>query len=168
MDFLLHPETTSQKLALMVVAVALFVAVTGLILALLTLPKRAPRWLVAVAFLGPALVAVSFGLVYPALATIRDSLVDPAGKLSLANYITALTGPPFRLVLRNTVLWVVLVPTLATGVGLAYATLVDRTRFEKAAKILMFLPMAISMVGASIIWKFVYDNKVGLLSKAYV
>ena len=70
--------------------------------------------------------------------------------------------------------WVVLVPLLATGFGLLYAVLVDRTRFEKAAKALVFLPMAISMVGASIIWKFVYDYKqagaqqTGLLNQIFV
>ena len=61
--------------------------------------------------------------------------------------------------LRNTALWVALVPTLSTFIGLVYAVLVDRSRFEKFAKALIFLPMAISLVGASIIWKFVYDYK---------
>ena len=74
----------------------------------------------------------------------------------------------FQKVLINTVLWVILVPVLATVFGLIYAVLVDRTRFEKLAKALVFLPMAISMVGASIIWKFVYEyrqagvNQIGL------
>lgn len=61
--------------------------------------------------------------------------------------------------LRNTALWVILVPLVSTAFGLVYAVLVDRTRFEKVAKTLIFLPMAISMVGASIIWKFVYEYK---------
>jgi alpha-glucoside transport system permease protein len=59
----------------------------------------------------------------------------------------------------NTAAWVILVPTLATFVGLVYAVLVDNSRFEKSAKALIFLPMAISLVGASLIWKFVYDYK---------
>ncbi len=58
-------------------------------------------------------------------------------------------------------MWVVLTPIVSTGIGLVYAVLVDRARFEKFAKALLFLPMAISMVGASIIWKFVYDYKSG-------
>ena len=61
--------------------------------------------------------------------------------------------------LRNTALWVALVPAVATSIGLVYAVLVDRSRFEKFAKALIFLPMAISLVGASIIWKFVYDYR---------
>ncbi len=61
--------------------------------------------------------------------------------------------------LRNTAAWVILVPTVSTFIGLTYAVLVDRARMEKFAKGLIFLPMAISLVGASIIWKFVYDYK---------
>ena len=61
--------------------------------------------------------------------------------------------------LQNTAVWVVLTPLLATGIGLVYAVLIDRSRFEKFAKALIFLPLAISLVGASIIWKFVYDYK---------
>lgn len=59
-------------------------------------------------------------------------------------------------VFLNTLWWVVLVPTLATGFGLLYAVLVDKAKGEAVAKALIFLPMAISMVGATLIWKFVY------------
>ncbi|HVI17686.1 MAG TPA: sugar ABC transporter permease, partial [Gaiellales bacterium] len=79
-------------------------------------------------------------------------------------------------VLRNTLLWVVLTPFVATLVGLLYAILVDKSRFESAAKALIFLPMAISFVGASIIWKFVYEyrpvqgnvHQIGLLNQVLV
>jgi alpha-glucoside transport system permease protein len=77
-------------------------------------------------------------------------------------------------VLRNTLLWVLLTPTLSTGIGLVYAVLVDRVKFEKFAKAMLFLPMAISMVGASIIWKFVYNyrsgdsTQIGLLNQILV
>ncbi|MEA4945720.1 MAG: sugar ABC transporter permease [Propionicimonas sp.] len=170
MDFLLHPDDTAGKLLGMLVAIMAFVAVVGLILLLLRLPKRLPRWVTVLGMLAPALVAMAFGLVYPALVTIDSSFRDRQGTqwVGLANYVQAFTEGQFLIVLRNTVLWVVLVPLLATGVGLLYAALVDRTRFEKLAKTMVFLPMAISMVGASIIWKFVYDNKVGLLSEVYV
>ncbi|MDR1790688.1 MAG: sugar ABC transporter permease [Propionibacteriaceae bacterium] len=170
MELFLHPESPGEKLLLMVIAIAIFVAVTGAILGLLSLPKRAPRWLTPLGFLAPAVVAVCFGLVYPAAVTVGNSFKDRTGQefVGLDNYAQAFTEGQFLIVLRNSVLWVVLVPLLATAMGLLYAALVDRTRFEKTAKTLMFLPMAISMVGASIIWKFVYDNKVGLLSQAYV
>jgi alpha-glucoside transport system permease protein len=170
MDLLLHPTGIGEKLLVMLVAIGLFVAAMAVILALLSLPKRLPRWGAVAGFLGPVLVAVTFGLVYPALVTIRNSFYDRAGTTPVGfdNYVRIFTEGGYLTVLRNTVLWVVLVPVLATAMGLLYAALVDRTRFEKPAKILMFLPMAISMVGASIIWKFVYDNKVGLLSRCYV
>jgi alpha-glucoside transport system permease protein len=79
-------------------------------------------------------------------------------------------------VLRNTAIWVIVTPFVATAVGLIYAVLVDKARVEAFAKALVFLPMAISFVGASIIWKFVYDyrfdspgvNQIGLLNQVLV
>jgi alpha-glucoside transport system permease protein len=76
--------------------------------------------------------------------------------------------------LRNTLQWVILTPILATVIGLVYAVLIDRARFEKFAKALVFMPVAISMVGASIIWKFVYaykageEDQIGLLNQILV
>jgi alpha-glucoside transport system permease protein len=75
------------------------------------------------------------------------------------NYHTIFTDHDEIVVLRNTALWVVVTPIAATLIGLVYAVLVDRARFEKFAKALIFLPMAISLVGASLIWKFVYDYR---------
>jgi alpha-glucoside transport system permease protein len=178
----------------MVAAIVLFVAVMSLILWVIDRPKI-PNWLVVVGFLGPVTVALVVGLLYPALRTVWTSFqvtqtaVGPDGKaifdpntgkkttevtFSLTNYQTIFTDPAFQKVLINTIFWVVLVPLLATFFGLIYATLVDRTKFEKAAKALVFLPMAISMVGASIIWKFVYDyrqassNQIGLANQILV
>ncbi|WP_146899748.1 carbohydrate ABC transporter permease [Cellulomonas aerilata] len=143
----------------MLVAIVLFVVVMGAILLAVDRPKRVPNWLVTAAFAGPALLALAFGLVYPALRTAYQSFFNRNGQefVGLDNYVTAFVQPEFQVVLRNTALWVLLVPTLATFFGLVYAVLVDRTRFEKAAKALIFLPMAISLVGASIIWRFVYE-----------
>lgn len=178
MDWLLYPETAGGKLLLMVIAIALFVIVMGAILFLIDRPKRVPRWVVVAGFLGPAVLMVIFGLVYPGLATIRSSFYGRTGSefVGLDNYITALTEDQFLIVLRNTALWVILVPIVSTAVGVVYAVLVDRTRFEKVAKALIFLPMAISMVGASIIWKFVYAyrpdtgsiEQIGLLNQVLV
>ena len=77
----------------------------------------------------------------------------------LSNYAEIFTDPAMRTVLMNTVAWVVLTPLIATAIGLVYAVLVDKIKFEGVAKTLLFLPMAISLVGASIIWKFMYDFK---------
>lgn len=160
MDFLLSASSATHKFVLMFLVMVLFVVVMGAILFAVDRP-RLPRWVPLLGFLGPALLLLVFGLVYPAIMTIRDSFYDAASRnpVGLANYETILTNPAFVTVLRNTALWVFLVPILATGFGLVYAVLVDRTRFEKIAKAMIFLPMAISMVGASIIWRFVYEYK---------
>lgn len=161
MDWLLHADTTGHKLALMAVAILLFVAVMGIVLLGIDRIKRAPTWLIVTGFLGPTLLFLAFGLVYPGLNTIRLSLFDAKSKdfVGVDNYVTAFTDPQFQIVLRNTVMWVVLVPLCATLIGLIYAVLIDRARFESFAKTLIFLPMAISLVGASIIWKFVYEYR---------
>jgi alpha-glucoside transport system permease protein len=79
--------------------------------------------------------------------------------VGLQNYVTLFSEPEYQRVLFNTFVWTLLVPIAATAIGLLYAVLVDRTRTESFSKALVFLPMAISMVGASIIWKFVYDYR---------
>ncbi len=163
-DFLVYRgDDPGRKLILMVLAIAIFVAVMGLILWLVDRPKKARTWLVAGAFVGPAVLALIFGLVYPALLTINASFKNRSGTeyVALENYATAFTEPQFQAVLRNTALWVLLVPLLSTLIGLVYAVVVDRTRFEKLAKTLVFMPMAISMVGAGIIWGLVYDPRPG-------
>ena len=194
MDWLLRPETIPEKFLGMFLAIALFIAVMSLILWAIDRPK-VPTWLVVVGFLGPVTVAMAIGLFYPALSTtirsfqVSQTVLGDNGKpiidkltgqktseltFSLANYQKVFTDPGFQKVLLNTVWWVILVPVLATAFGLIYAVLVDRTRGEKLAKALVFLPMAISMVGASIIWKFVYDyrqagaNQIGLANQVLV
>jgi alpha-glucoside transport system permease protein len=170
--------TSGHKLALMVVAILLFAVVMGAILFAVDRPRRVPNWVIATAFLGPAIVLLLVGLVYPALGTIKGSFFNKDGStfVGLDNYATVFTDDNFQTVLRNTVLWVVLVPIVTTGLGLVYAYLVDRTRFEALAKALVFLPMAISMVGAGVIWKFVYEyrpdqpgvKQIGLLNQLFV
>ena len=112
-------------------------------------------------FILPVMLMLAVGLLYPGLLTIRQSFGGADGKtgFSMANYTEIFTDPAMREVVLNTLLWVALVPTLSTLVGMVYAILVDRSRVEAFAKALVFLPMAISMVGASIIWKFVYDYR---------
>ncbi len=178
MDWLIDAGSTGHKFVLMFVAIALFVVVMGAILLAVDRPKRVPGWVVAVAFLGPTVLGLGFGLVYPGLRTIWGSLLDSKGNafVGLENYVRVFSEDQFQTVLRNTLLWVILVPILATLIGLVYAVLVDRTRFEYLAKTLIFLPMAISMVGAGIIWKFVYEfrpdqpgvNQIGILNQLLV
>lgn len=160
MEWLMTPETSVQKLIVMVFAILLFALVMAVVLLVVDRPSF-PRWIPAAGYLGPAVILVVAGLLVPGLLTIRSSFGDNQGEgfVGLANYARIFTDPMFLVVLRNTFFWVLLVPTLATALGLVYAVLVDRTRFEKLAKTLIFLPMAISMVGASIIWRFVYQYK---------
>jgi alpha-glucoside transport system permease protein len=158
--------TTSEKLIQMVIAIALFYGVMAVIL-LLTQRLRSRRGerIQAAAFLGPTLALIAIGLLYPAIVTVWQSLHGSATFnppfVGLDNYKDLFTNSQQVKVLRNTLLWVLLTPTLSTGIGLLYAVLVDRVKFEKFAKAMLFLPMAISMVGASIIWKFVYNYKSG-------
>jgi len=166
--------TTSDKLLHMLIAVVLFFGVMALILlATQRLRSRRGERVQAAAFLGPSLLLVAVGLLYPAVLTVWQSFHGPNGEefVGLENYVTVVTDKEQLTVLRNTALWVVLTPLLATGIGLVYAVIIDKSRFEKVAKALIFLPMAISLVGASIIWKFVYDyrqtsaDQIGLLNQ---
>nr|WP_297424928.1 sugar ABC transporter permease [uncultured Actinotalea sp.] len=145
----------------MVVAVLLFVVVMGGILLSVDRLKRVPAWAVTAAFLGPTVLFLAFGLLYPGVRTIYASFFNRNGSeyVGLENYARAFTEETFQIVLRNTALWVILVPLLSTLFGLVYAVLVDRTRFERFAKTLMFLPMSISLVGASVIWRFMYEYR---------
>ena len=110
-------------------------------------------------FVGPAMVILFAYLVYPTIHTLLLSFRDAKSQnfVGLENYIFALTDPKMLTVLRNNVLWLISVTALAVGLGLVIAVMVDRIgKWEPVAKSLIFLPMAISAVGASVIWKFVY------------
>mgnify|MGYP002652352588 CR=1 FL=1 len=111
-------------------------------------------------FVGPAVLLVGALLVYPALRTILESFYDRRGQnfVGLENYADLLGESGFRETLVNNVLWIIVVPTVVVIVGLAVAALADRLgdRSEKLVKSAIFLPMAISFVGAATIWRFVY------------
>ncbi|CAN7463433.1 carbohydrate ABC transporter permease [Knoellia sp. LjRoot47] len=172
----LRAESTLGKFLLMFFAIAFFAAVFGLVLLLASLFKgRKGEQAQGALFAFPAVFLLAVGLMYPAILTIIQSLRGKSGEgsFSVDNYSALFTQPELLIVLRNTALWVILVPFLATSIGLLYAILIDRARGEAFAKALIFLPMAISMVGASIIWKFVYQYKqterpqIGLLNQIF-
>ena len=107
----------------------------------------------------PALVILAVYVVFPAVNTLYLSFLGAKSEnfVGLENYIFALTDPKMLIVLRNNALWLVFVTGLAVGLGLLIAVMADRIgRWEPVAKSVIFLPMAISAVGASVIWKFVY------------
>lgn len=152
--------SVASKFGQMFLAIGLFGLVFGAVLLLAGRAKgRSAERVQAASFLGPTVVLLSVGLLYPAVRTIYESFRDGNNKkfVGFANYGSIASSPELRIVLRNTALWVVLVPLLATSIGLLYAVLIDRARAEALAKSLIFLPIAISLVGASIIWSFVYD-----------
>jgi alpha-glucoside transport system permease protein len=141
-------------------------------------PRRRRNWepLLAVGFLLPAGLLLMIGLIIPAIRTLMLSFMNRGSTkwVGLENYGWLFSQSETLLTLRNTFIWVVLVPLVATSVGLLYAVLVDRARFESVAKSLIFMPMAISFVGASIIWKFIYAyrqegaEQIGLLNQLWV
>jgi alpha-glucoside transport system permease protein len=123
-----------------------------------------------VVFAAPAAILLLVGLIYPAISTVIQSFFDKTGDefVGFDNYIWAFTNPSGFWSVINTVLWVLIAPAAATIIGLAYAVFIDRARGEKFLKVLIFMPFAISFVGAGIIWKFVYDyrqgNQIGVLN----
>lgn len=132
------------------------------------LPRRASARVRPVLWVLPAVALLFLFLVYPTIATIALSLMDRDSQqfIGLANYINFFTRSDTLLALRNNALWVVLLPLFTVGVGLMIAVLVDRVRYESIVKSVIFLPMAISFVAASVIWALVYnfDPKVGILN----
>lgn len=118
-------------------------------------------------FIGPAVVLIGFYLVFPTVSTIVTSFTEGDGA---ANYRFALTDRAMVTAFRNNVLWLVLGTAGSVGIGLLVAALVDRVKREALAKTFIFLPMAISMVGASVIWRFIYawkppgEEQIGVLN----
>ncbi len=115
-------------------------------------------------FIGPALSAIGLFLVFPAVQTVQGSFFneDLTKPVGLANYVSLFGDSSFISTIVNTLIWTILVPTLTVAFGLLVATLTDKLseRSEKYAKMFIFLPMAISLVGSAGIWKLVYDASI--------
>ena len=112
-------------------------------------------------FVGPAIIMLGWALVIPTVRTIVASFLDDASVnfVGLKNYVYVFTNPTMLDVFRNTLLWIVFGTSFTVISGLLVAVLADRSRFETVAKGLVFLPMAISFVGAGVIWNFIYAVK---------
>jgi alpha-glucoside transport system permease protein len=110
-------------------------------------------------FVGPAMAILIWYLALPVLRTFRLSLFDRDGQefVGLANYATVFTQDLLQVAIRNNLMWIVFGSTFSVVSGLLVAVLADRSRFERVSKTLIFLPMAISFVGASVIWNFMYE-----------
>jgi alpha-glucoside transport system permease protein len=125
-------------------------------------------------FMGPAMAILAWYLAIPTLRTFwislfsRDGPPDGLGILQLLasesfvglqNYLAVFTEELMLQAFRNNIMWIIFGSTFSVAFGLVIAVLADRSRFENAAKSLIFLPMAISFVGASIIWNFIYEYR---------
>jgi alpha-glucoside transport system permease protein len=174
----------SEAPKLVIGAVALIVGAAGIwIIYIITndlvsrLPEGIRERVRPFVFVGPALVILAAYVVFPAINTLYLSFLDAKSEdfVGLENFIFALTDPKMLNVLRNNVLWLIFVTSFAVGLGLLIAVMADRVGgWEPVAKSVIFLPMAISAVGASVIWKFVYSfqppgrSQIGLLNAIVV
>jgi len=125
-------------------------------------PKRpgGRRPLVALAFLLPALVLLGGLVLYPVVDTIAQSFQDQDTRqfIGLENYRRALDRDTTITALKNTLIWVALVPGLITGGGLIFAVLSERVRYGTAIKVILFMPMAISALSVGVIWRIMYEQ----------
>lgn len=151
----------------LVVGVALVVGVLGVFFLFWSM-NRVVEWLPArfresarpYVFVGPALVILSVFLIYPVINTILISFKDARSQdfVGVENFRFVFTDESMLRAIRNTAGWIVLVPLVAVTIGIVFATLADRLRRgEAVAKSLIFLPMAISFVGAAVVWRFMYS-----------
>ncbi len=145
---------------------------------------RLAPWL----YLGPALLIMLVFVIYPTINTAILSFMDRSGTQSAAttcssgqpcwgvfeNYRYALTNPIMLTALRNNALWLLLMVPGTVAVGLLFALLADRVKYESLAKSIVFMPMAISFIGAGVIWRFIYyiqtgsGEQIGLLNAILV
>jgi len=170
-------DIIAENFSLLAIALLSFGAVIFLIFLLASRTSvKTQEWLKYLVFLVPSILLLVVGLIYPAIRTLILAFMDKEAEtfVGFDNFIWAFTIPEVTVVLANTAIWVVTAPILSTVIGLAIAYMTDRMKRPAAIKSLIFMPMAISFVGAGIIWKFVYsyqpnDNKpdIGLLSAIF-
>ena len=179
--FLFLRDSNAPKLVIAAIAILWGGAGVGLLYLVSNwlVEQMAPKWVARLqpfVFVGPAIAVVIYYLALPTVRTLFASLLNRDGTqfVGLANYITVFTQPFMLVTFRNNLLWIVFGASLTVIVGLLVATLADRSRFETVAKAIIFMPLAISLVGAGVIWKFVYavkdvsDTQIGLLNAIVV
>ncbi|WP_028559087.1 carbohydrate ABC transporter permease [Paenibacillus pinihumi] len=138
-------------------------------------PDQWKRRVLPFIFIGPAVLLLGWLLVFPTIRTLYLSFFDSnsANFVGLANYAAVFTDRLLVMALRNNLLWVFFGTLACVSLGLLIAILADRSSFEKLAKGLIFMPMAISFVAAGVIWKFIYyyqpgHEQIGLLNAIVV
>lgn len=175
--FIFLRDTDAPKIVVVLVAIVWGVGGVALLFTLSNwlveqLPIRVMRVLQPFVFVGPALAILTWYLALPTLRSLYLSFFSAKSDkfVGLDNYIFAFTDTLMLESFRNNLLWLILGTGFSVGFGLLIAILADRTRIETASKTFIFLPMAISFVGASVIWRFVYafkpagQEQIGLLN----
>lgn len=130
----------------------------------------------AALLIGPALLVLLLILIYPTVRTVIISFLDQELEsfVGLKNYIYSFTNRSMLISFRNNLMWLIIFTAVTVGLGLILAVLTDRIKYEKITKSIIFMPMAVSFVGAGVIWKFVYTyrppgaEQIGLLNKIMV
>ncbi|MGM0603487.1 MAG: carbohydrate ABC transporter permease [Bacillota bacterium] len=121
--------------------------------------KNNKKWVAL--FIGPALFFLTVYLIYPSIQTFIFSFMGRRSEefVGLKNFIYAFTSRAMLTSFRNNLMWIIFFTFGTVALGLLMAILVDKVKYEKIAKSIIFMPMAVSFVGAGVIWKFIYDYK---------
>ncbi|WP_327087076.1 ABC transporter permease subunit [Nonomuraea sp. NBC_01738] len=127
------------------------------------LRRLGPSPAVAIVFLLPAAVLLGIWVVYPIIYSIIRSLFDAGGSgfVGLGNYLTIFTDSNTLTTIRNNLIWVIAAPILVTTLGLIFAVLTERIKWSTAFKLIVFMPMAVSLMAAGVIFRLVYDQDPG-------
>lgn len=164
--FLFLRDSSAPQIVIVLVAIVWGVAGVALLYVVSNwvveqLPGSWPRRLQPFVYIGPAVAIMGWYLAIPVLRTLILSFKDEIGAswVGFDNYHFAFTDRIMLETFRNNLLWMIVGTSFSVGLGLLIAVLADRSRFEAVYKSIIFMPMAISFVGAGVIWKFVYTYK---------
>lgn len=164
--FLFLRDSKAPQIVIVLVAIIWGVAGVALLFVVSNwlveqLPAEWSRRLQPFVYVGPAIAIMGWYLAVPVIRTLILSFKDDisVGWVGLDNYIFAFTNDIMLAAFRNNLLWMIVGTSFSVGLGLLIAVLADRSKFEPVYKAIIFMPMAISFVGAGVIWKFVYTYK---------
>jgi alpha-glucoside transport system permease protein len=119
-----------------------------------------PSPAVAIAFLLPAALLLGIWVVYPIVYSVFRSLFDSTGSgfVGLGNYATIFSDMSMLTTIRNNLIWVVVAPIVVTTLGLIFAVMTERIKWATAFKLIVFMPMAVSLMAAGVIFRLVYEE----------
>ena len=158
----------TSKVVIAIVTVLIGIAVALALYWLLNklselLPARFEHKVKPFLYILPAYFAIAVFLIYPTIMSVINSFKNQSSTewVGFENYTELLTNKGFQQTIYNTLLWMLIVPIVSVVIGLAVAVLADRLRpsSEKTAKTVIFLPMAVSAIGAAVVWNFIYETR---------